>query len=123
MPNRSGKYLARTVLHLPFIEKTVRPGEIITSKDLEDAKQTSEDVTLLLEGGAISDDLEAGIDPAHEPVKPGAPSIHSIVSQAQSLVEEMEARGEKVPKELKAAASLDVQHVIGSQTGAGNDGA
>lgn len=117
------QFLARTVVHLPFTEKRFNPGDVITQADLDEARQTPEDVETLLASGIISNNLDDDIEDAHKPVKPSAPTVHGVVGQAQFLVQQMEERGETVPDELRAVSELALEHKIADQKGAGNDSA
>lgn len=110
------EYLVRAPLFLPFVEKRKEPGSTVTREELEKAQQTDEDVKTLIENGALGEDVDGEIHPDHVPVPPGTPSVALMVEQAKALVE---LHGEdNVPKELKALAKLDYQHVSGGTDGA-----
>lgn len=61
-------YKALTYLHLPEIDARKQPGDKVTKKELEAAGQTDDDIKALLKDGALSEDMDAEIDPSHAPV-------------------------------------------------------
>ena len=75
-------YKALTFLNIPPNNRK-RPGDKISKKEFEDADppQTKEDIQALLDQGAISEDMDAPIDKAHEPVKvEGVPENYNVVA-------------------------------------------
>lgn len=107
---------ALTYVNLPGIDVRKAPGDTITEQEWKDAGQTDEDRAAMIEAGSISEDMDAEIHPAHKPVPPGAPSLASMVENARELVQTL---GDDAPKELRAFAKLDYQHVVTGDSGEG----
>jgi len=114
------EYKALTVVNLPFVGegKTFQPGEMIPrgafdeNSENELAADADDEIQNLVEMGAISEDPNAELHAAHQPVAPGTPSLPGLVETAKWLVGEMEKQGQDVPGELQQFASLDVQEVL-----------
>jgi hypothetical protein len=112
--------MALTTIHLPVIEKTIRPGETIDASDLEAAGQTEEYIQALVDEGALGregDDLH----PSSIIPDPTVPNIELVVQQAKETVAELEAKGEDVPDDLRAVADLDTKHITMSDKGESSD--
>lgn len=62
----ANQYKALTFVNLPGTDKRVAPGGTITAADFEAAKQTEEDIQSLIDGGAISEDMDAELHPDHQ---------------------------------------------------------
>lgn len=105
-----------TVVNLPGIEVRKEPGDTITEQEWKDAGQTDEDREAMIKAGSISEDMNAELHPNHRPVPPGAPSLGSMVENARDLAERL---GDDTPKEVRALAKLDYQHVVADDSGKG----
>ena len=60
-------YKALTYINLPPDNRKA-PGDRISEAELKEAGQTEENVEQLLKGKAMSKDMEAKIDKAHDPI-------------------------------------------------------
>lgn len=109
-------YKALTYVHLPVVEKTFAPGDVISVEEWEAAGQTDEDAQNLLDNGSLSTDPDAELHKDHLPVDVTAPSLESMVSNAKQLADEL---GDSAPDELKAFANADYSHVIAGDNGQG----
>lgn len=63
----------KALTYIVLGEKTVSPGEMISEDDLEAANQTDEDIAALIEGGSISEDMDAPIHESHQAPEIEAP--------------------------------------------------
>lgn len=120
MADRTKSYKALTTIHLPFIEKTINPGETVEISDLESAKQGEKQIQALVASGVLG---EEGDELHHSTIipDPAMPTISSVVTQAQQAVQELEEAGEDVPPELKAVAGLDFKAVTANDEGVSGD--
>lgn len=107
---------ALTFIHLPVVEKSYSPGDMIEDDDWEAAGQTQEDHDNMEAAGSISLDPDAPIHPSHAPVNLNAPSFASMVENARTMVEEL---GDDAPPEVIALANADYQHVVADDAGNG----
>lgn len=107
-------------MNLPFTENRKSPGDMVEIQELVDAKQTDDDVDALIANGALGEDGDE-IHPDNIIPDPAIPTIQSVVAQAQGMIEELKARGESIPKELKAVAELDYNHASSADKGASNE--
>lgn len=115
-------YKALTVINLPYHNdgKGLRkePGEKITKAEMNDAQQTDDDIKALIDSGAISEDMDADIHPAHLPVDPNAPTVERLILQARELHDRL---GEDAPPEVQRLAKMDHRHVTSSEGGVTTD--
>jgi hypothetical protein len=115
---------ALTYVNVPFLDggagRSYKPGDMIPDTDFAesvelgtsaigeddwDGKESAESmIAKLIDGGALSEDPDAELHPAHRPVEPGTPTVAGLVEQAKFLVAEMEEAGEPVPDELRLMA-------------------
>jgi hypothetical protein len=117
---RQGPYKALTAINLPFIEKSILPGEMIEASDLEEAQQGEAEIAALIESGAIGGEDDE-LDPSTIIPDPSIPTIQSVVAQAQTAVAEMEEAGEEVPAEIQAVANMDFKAVTSGEEGSSSD--
>lgn len=120
LSSRQRSYKALTHINLPFIEKRYAPGDEIKTSDLQKAQQTDDDVKRLVDDGALGEENDE-IHPQNIIPDPGVPTIQLVVANAQRVAEELEARGEKVPNEVRALAKLDIRAVTSGDQGASDD--
>lgn len=85
---------ALTYINLPPDNRKA-PGDEISPQEWEacDPPQTEENIQELIDSGAISEDMDAEILPAHRPVNPNDPTQARMIEEAKFLVE----RGETSP--------------------------
>jgi len=132
------EYKALTFVHLPFLGKdgkTFVPGDKITREHFEknaDGVQAhgepdgehmtaEEQIAYFEKWGSISSDMDAELHPDHRPVNPDAPTLSRMTEMARLLVEDLEDRGEEIPKELRELADHDRRHVSAGEQGRGGD--
>jgi hypothetical protein len=63
-------YKALTYINIPPNNRKI-PGDTITKKELQesDPPQTDDDIKKLIDGGAMSEDMDAPINKAHAPIE------------------------------------------------------
>lgn len=122
LASRQKSYKALTHINLPFTEVRKAPGDEIKIQELIDAKQSDEDVDALIAVGALGEAKDE-IHPDNIIPDPAVPTIQIVVSQAQAMVAQMEAEGEKIPPELKAIAELDYHHAVSADRGVSHESA
>jgi hypothetical protein len=118
------EYKALTVINLPFIEERYEPGSMIPLSAFERSAEAAEEanpdahnptaeenIEHLTEWGSLSDDPEAELHPAHRPVNPNQVTLAQMADQAQSLIAELEGRGEEVPAKLRALAEISDRQI------------
>jgi hypothetical protein len=115
-----GPYKALTYLHLPVIEKDFKPGDLVSTEELEEAEQDDDAIQALIEGGSLGGEDD---DVHYSHIIPDAamPTIGTVVSDAQRLVKELEALNEEIPPELQAVANLDYNQLRTDDEGKSGD--
>jgi hypothetical protein len=74
-------YKALTYVNLPPDNRKA-PGDTITKKELEDSGQDEVQIKQLLKSGAISENMDAEIDKAHQPIKvEGVPGHVNVIAE------------------------------------------
>lgn len=136
------EFKALTVVNLPFTDKRYEPGATISRSafeaeaeaaaaahvvpdGIEDASHplaADEQIDYFKEWGTISDDMDAPLHPDHIPADPNRPSLAALVSQAQTLVEELEAAGADVPAKLRALAEISDRQISSVENAVSNEG-
>lgn len=125
----ASEHKALTVVNLPFIGedgkgKRFEPGMMIPFEDFEasveaaqsanpdaDTPSAEEQVASLTEWGSISDDPDAELHADHRPVDPNVRTLAQIVSDAQRIVDELEAGGQDVPAKLRELAEISERQI------------
>lgn len=127
------EYKSLTVVHLPFAGKnaegrTFEAGATIARADFEQnaehelGQDADDEIGALVSAGAISEDMDAPLHPSAVIPAPNEPTMGSVKSAAQFVVERLESSGQEVPEELKAMANLDVADVTTNDAGASGEG-
>ena len=111
---------ALTYLNLPPANRKA-PGESISPEEwaATDPLQTEEDIQALIEGGSISEDMDAELHPDHRPVPIGTPNIAQMIEGAKAIVAQ---QGDNAPKEIQRLARMEHTHVGAGDGGGGSDG-
>ena len=127
-------YKVLAPFNLPYVEIRKAPGETVTKAELDRYVKAAEKfnpdghnmtldetVEYFTKAGVLSDDMDAELHPDHQPVDPNAPTMASVVANAQFLVDQMKSRGQDVPSELKALASIEATDVSTGDSGNGGE--
>jgi hypothetical protein len=119
-------YKALTVIALPVLNEDgvstgestrYEPGAVISDEELAAAGQTEEDVTALVESGALSDDMDAELHPDHRPVPAAGTNLEAMIANAKEMVDRM---GDEAPPEIKALAESTAVNAV-PESGQGGD--
>jgi len=115
-----GPYKALTRIHLPVIEKDYAPGDPVPLEDLEAAEQSEDQISDLITNGSLGEEDDelhfSSIIP-----RPDMPTIEKAVMDAKEIKAEYERRGEEVPAEVEAMATLDYSHAVTGDEGKSGD--
>jgi len=132
------EYKALTVVNLPFLDGNGRlypPGSTIPADAFEESVRLAEEaindpnaeitsaedmIADLIKYGSLSEDPDAELHPAHQPVVPGQPTIYGLAEQAKQLIAQYENEGKEVPQDLQVFADA-IQNVQAADAGSGGD--
>ena len=130
------EYKALTYVNLPFLDGNGRlypPGSTIPADAFEESARLAEEaiddanaeitsaedmIADLMQWGSLSDDPDAELHPAHQPVVPGQPTLYGLAEQAKQLIAQYEAEDKEVPQDLQVFADA-IQNVQAADSGSG----
>jgi hypothetical protein len=79
-------YKALTYINLPLLDIKKAPGDTISDEEFIAGGQTPENIEELLSTNCISTNMDAPVDPAHEPVPiPPPPDQTSVAINADDI--------------------------------------
>jgi hypothetical protein len=82
-------YKALTFINLPLLDIKKAPGDMISDEEFTAGGQTEDDITALIDGGALSTDPNAPLHPDNQPV----PVPVSINPEAIDVVADDQGKG------------------------------